>query len=335
MKGIKLFVVLTLIGIVFILYRSSFSKSLSHLLNFDLPLLAAIAGLVFLDWVAGGLRIYIFAAKVHPGISLAACVRANVANIFMGGVTPSQTGGGAGQIYILFKEGMGGMDATVASFLGFISTAIFFPICGILVITLVQPDFQSVTLRHLSSYTIVLFSLILGAVILSLLSPTLFERVVRGLLGIIPVVRKKFRGSSSFEKLMDTFRRYHELMTYFLKERPYYLIAGFLITAIVFFNKFIIAFLVVRGLGIDASFWNVIYLQLIIFLVIYFAPTPGASGVSEVSTAFIMGQIIPKDQIGVFVILWRFFVLFIGMIVGGYVLTRCMLRSGNGEERHR
>ena len=98
------------------------------------------------------------------------------------------------------------------------------------------------------------------------------------------------------------------------------LIAGFLITAIVFFGKFVIAFLVIKGLGIDVNFWQVIYLQLIIFLVIYFAPTPGASGVSEVSTAYIMGQIIPRDQIGVFVILWRFFILFIGMIVGGYVL---------------
>ncbi len=330
-KGIKLFIALTAVGIVFILYRSTFSASLTHLRNFDLTLLAVIAGLVLLDWLVSGLRVYIFAAKVHPGISFAGCMRANLANIFLGGVTPSQTGGGAGQIYILYKEGMGAMDATVSSFLSFVSTSIFLPLCGILIITLIKPDFQNVTLQYLSSYTLILFSLIVAAVAVSLIDPSLFERIVRWTARKIPPLRRRFVESRAFDTFVKTFRRYHDLMTYFLKGGLHYLVGGLLLTGVIFFNKFVIAYLVIRGLGIEANFWQVIYLQLILILVFYFAPTPGSSGVAEVSTAFIMGQIIPKGQTGVFVILWRFFTLFAGMLAGGYVLMRYLFKNQNKE----
>jgi uncharacterized protein (TIRG00374 family) len=331
MKGIKLFIALTAAGILFILYRSSFSGSLTHLRNFDLTLLAAIVGLVIFDWFISGVRVYIFAVKVHPDIPFAGCIRANLVNIFMGGVTPSQTGGGAGQVYILYKEGMGAMDATISSFLSFISTALFLPTCGIFVIAFVKPDFQNVTLQYLSSYTLLLFSLILAAVAISLIDPALFEKIVRKLAGVIPILRRKFVESSAFDTFIKTFRRYHNLMLYFLKDGLHFLVAGFFLTAVMFFNKFVVAFLVIRGLGIQANFWEVIYLQLILILVFYFAPTPGSSGVAEVSTAFIMGQIIPKAQTGVFVILWRFFTLFVGMLAGGYVLLRYLLRRERGE----
>ncbi len=327
MKGVKLFIALTAVGILFILYRSSFSGSFTHLRNFNLPLIAAIAGLVLFDWFVAGLRVYIFAVKIHPGISYAGCLRANLANIFMGGVTPSQTGGGAGQIYVLYKEGMGAMDATVSSFLSFVSTAIFLPLCGIFIITFIKPNFQNVTLQYLSSYTLLLFSLILTSVALSLISPSLFERIIRRAAGFVPLLRRRFVEGSAFNTFVKTFRRYHDLMTYFLRSGLHVLFTGLCLTAVIFFNKFVIAYIVIRGLGIDADFWQVIYLQLILILVFYFAPTPGASGVAEVSTAFIMGQIIPKGQTGVFVILWRFFTLFAGMLAGGYVLMRCLLKK--------
>ena len=49
-------------------------------------------GLVVLDWVVSGARIYIFARKVYRPITFGACVRSCFANVFLGGATPSQTG---------------------------------------------------------------------------------------------------------------------------------------------------------------------------------------------------------------------------------------------------
>jgi uncharacterized protein (TIRG00374 family) len=326
-KGLKLFTALTVIGIIFILYRSSFTESFSSLRNFKISYLLIIIALVLFDWFFSAYRIYLFVSKVHPGITYGGCVRANLANIFLGGVTPSQTGGGAGQIYVLYKEGMHVIDATIVSFIGFLNTVIILPICGILINVLIKPEFENVALQYFSTTSIILFGLILAAVIFSLIDPGRFERVARSLLMIIPFLQKKTKESVVLKKFFEMARRYHDLMLYFMKRGRHILAAGFIMTAVIFFNKFVIAYAVISGLGIMVNFWQVIYLQLLLILIFYFSPTPGASGMAEVSSVFIMGQIVPKSHQGIFVLLWRFFTLFAGMTVGAYVLMRYWLQD--------
>ncbi|UCD56248.1 MAG: flippase-like domain-containing protein [Candidatus Hydrogenedentota bacterium] len=326
-RGIKIFAVLTLIGLFLIIYRASFAESIKLLKEFSFLHLALIVLLLAFDWIVSGARILVFAAKVHPEISLLGCIRASLANVFLGGVTPSQTGGGAGQIYILHKEGMGGIDATVVSFLGFFNSVIFLSAAGIIINVFFKPDFNSLTLRYFSTTTIVLFSLISAAVILALIDPSLFESVIRSFLGIVPALKKWLARSATMKKFFEAVRRYHMLMHGFLKRGKLVLAAGFLLTAVIYFTKFVMAYLVIGGLGIDVNFWQVIYLQLILILVFYFSPTPGASGVAEVSTAYIMGHVIPGSHTGIFVLLWRFFTLFLGMIAGAYILMRILLKS--------
>jgi uncharacterized protein (TIRG00374 family) len=102
---------------------------------------------------------------------------------------------------------------------------------------------------------------------------------------------------------------------------------GFILTAMIYFNKFIIAWVVLRGLGIAADFWEVIYTQIVLILIFYFAPSPGASGVAEVSTAEVMKGIIPAGYGGAFVVLWRMFTLFISVAVGALVTIRALYKS--------
>ena len=92
----------------------------------------------------------------------------------------------------------------------------------------------------------------------------------------------------------------------------------------VFFNKFVIAWVVLRGLGVEANFWEVVYAQLVLILIFYFAPSPGAAGVAEVSTAEVMKGIIPVGFEGAFVVLWRLFTLFISLSIGAVVTIRAL-----------
>ncbi len=332
-RGIKLFLALTFAGAFIILYRSSFTESIALLRGFRIGYLVLIVILALSDWIISGLRVYIFAKKIHPGISFQQCVRANLACIFLGGVTPSQTGGGAGQIYALYRYGMRLVDATVTSFLPYISTVVFLPVCGILITIFVGPQFEGTYLHAFSRATILVFSLILAAVILSLVDPVRFESFARSVLGAIPLLGKKIKGSARIDEMFHALQRYHELMILFLRRRMHYIVAGFILTALIYFNKFVIAYLVIRGLGIEAEFWQVIYLQLILILVFYFSPTPGSSGLAEVGSAVIMGQIVPKTHVGIFVLLWRFFTLFIGMAAGSYVLLGTLLTPGKENAR--
>lgn len=319
---------LTLIGLVIVLYRASFTASFRHLQAFRWPYLLLAAAMVVLDWIAAGARIWVFASRLQPGISYRGCVRAGLANIFLGGVTPSQTGGGAGQIYVLYKEGMPAFDAMVVSFLGgFLCTAIFLPTCGLLVTLLFNPVAVDFRLQYLVKGTIVTLGLIVVLAVIGLIDPKPLQRGTRRLIGWVPPLNRWLERKGGVDITMDLIDRYHQMMKYFLDRAKSAFVWGFLLTAIIFFNKFIIAWVVLRGLGVTADFWEVVYSQIVLILIFYFAPSPGASGLAEVSSAAVMKGIIPPGVEGAFVLLWRLFTLFVSVAVGALVTIRVLYRK--------
>ena len=322
-QGLRIFAALTVVGLVFVIYRSSIAESITHLGAFKLRYLALACSLVIVDLIASGARIYVFASRVFPKLSYGSCVRASLANIFLGGVTPSQTGGGPGQIYVLYKEGMHVFDATVVSFVGcFLGTAVFFPVCGLLVTIFAKPTTIDFRLQYVVNASIVVFSLIVFLAVLALVSPERFQAAVRSLLSRVPALGSWLEKKGALRVWFDLSNRYHEVLMLFLTRGKHVFVAGFVLTGIVYFNKFIIAYVVLRGLGVTAGFWEVVYAQLVMMLIFYFSPSPGAAGIAEVSTAVVMGDIIPNGYEGAFVLLWRFFSLYAGLIVGAVVMLR-------------
>ena len=111
-------IALSIVGLVVVVYRSSLAETLEHLRGFDRRWLAVAAALFVLDFLMAGTRIYLFARKVNPDISYRASVRSCFVNVFVGGVTPSQTGGGPAQIWVMHREGLSLIDSTVVCFVG-------------------------------------------------------------------------------------------------------------------------------------------------------------------------------------------------------------------------
>jgi uncharacterized protein (TIRG00374 family) len=311
-----------------VLYRSSFTDSIDHLRRFRWPYLLLALSMAVFDWLAAGLRIWIFATRLQPGIRLAGCIRAALANMFLGGVTPSQTGGGPGQIYVLYKEGMPAFDATVVSFLGaFLGTAVFLPVCGLVVTLFFDPVTVDFRLQYLLNGAIVTFSLILVVAAAGLVNPRWVQNALRLLLGLVPPLYRWLEKKGTVDVIMDLVDRYHDMMKFFVRRAKLVFLGGFVLTAMIYFNKFTIAWVVLRGLGIGADFWEVIYSQLILILIFYFAPSPGAAGVAEVSTTAVMKGIITPGYEGAFVLLWRLFTLFVSLAVGALVTIRVIYKD--------
>jgi uncharacterized membrane protein YbhN (UPF0104 family) len=80
--------------------------------------------------------------------------------------------------------------------------------------------------------------------------------------------------------------------------------------------------LIVKGLGVDAGVWEVIFIQILITLAVYFCPTPGASGVSELGSAVLMASIVPVESLMLYVVLWRGIVAYIAISLGSMVMLR-------------
>ncbi len=327
-RGLRIFVVLSLAGLAVMMYRSSITGSIAHLRAFDGRFMMLGFVLVICDMVLSGARIYIFAARVCPKISFLNSVQASLANVFLGGVTPSQTGGGPGQIYVLYKKGMNVFDAAVISFLGcFLGTAVFFPLCGLAVTIFADPAAIDFRLQYVVKGSILAFSLIVILSVTALINPRKFQSAVDSLLRRVPVLGRWLEKRGKLRFWGELFGRYHDLWMYFLKRGRLILIAGFVLTCLVYFNKFVIAYVVLKGLGISAPFWEVVYAQLVMMLIFYFSPSPGAAGIAEVSVAAVMGNIIPDGYEGAFVLLWRFFSLYAAFVVGAVVLFRYVYKK--------
>ena len=70
------------------------------------------------------------------------------------------------------------------------------------------------------------------------------------------------------------------------------------------------------------DFWTVISIQVVLQFVLYFAPSPGGSGIAEFSIAVLMASVLATELIPVFTLLHRIFLLFLPAIIGSFVVLR-------------
>ena len=73
------------------------------------------------DWLCGAARLHVFTRHMSRRVTFFHSIRANLATICVGGVTPFQTGG-VGHIYIFNRVGVPVSGAVTAGILTFICT---------------------------------------------------------------------------------------------------------------------------------------------------------------------------------------------------------------------
>ena len=322
-RGLQIFTILSFSSLVVIFLLTHSHMTAEAFKNIQpLWLLCAIPFIV-LDWIGGGYRLYLFSRVFHPTIRFKTCVKANLANYFLGAVTPSQTGGGPAQIYMLYVGGMPAVEATSASLMTFFSTTFFLIFSGIAIYV-----FRGIVplpgkfLGHLFNAGMIFFLAVALLMIIAVLIPGFYREFSRILVLIVSRIRRKdyLRAGSWAHGMLDAIDRCHRQLIHYLQKHFHVFMYGILVSAMCFFSKFVVAYLVVRSLGMHPSFVEVALLQMVIILINYFFPTPGGSGAAELSSAALMSAVVSKGLIGFYVILWRFFTTYISVAGGGGVV---------------
>ncbi|MDE0298970.1 MAG: lysylphosphatidylglycerol synthase transmembrane domain-containing protein [Candidatus Poribacteria bacterium] len=323
-RGLKWFIALSIAGLLLNFLLTSVTESIRYLTRLNPSFFIVALALNMLDWLLGGTRILVLATQVFPRIEFKACIKANLSNVFLGAVTPAQTGGGAAQIYMLYKNGMPFAEATVASIISFLGSISFLIICAIYLIFFGHVPAMNPSLLLLSRVTLLVFSAVILLFTVAVVKPQTFEKATKRFLSVIPVL-KKLRESRKLQAFFDSVKKYQDIMRIYVSKGKLALLATFVLSSVTYLNKFFIAYIVLKGMGLDVPFIQTIFIQMILFLIFYFSPTPGASGVAELSSARLMGQIIPKASQAVFTMLWRTFTLYVGVAVGGVIMLRHLL----------
>jgi uncharacterized protein (TIRG00374 family) len=330
--GFRIFLIITVLTIIVIMTLTLDKKTWAAMRDFRIEYLIVCIVLWVLYISMDGVRVQILSAALGKRVSIKTAIAVITSGLFLAAVTPFQTGGLPVQLYILKKEGISlGKGSVILLFRGILELFIF-----IFVVPLIYVHYRGLLTgnitRALMRYLLIIYAVSMVLLLVLLLKPIFLKRLFYRFFFFLQ--RKRMVKS---RKLLRFFRRIfievedfrHSLRLYFSRKFMM-LILAFLVTVISYIALFLIAPMMLYGLGVRAPILEAIYLQLILKFLLFFVPTPGASGVSEAAFVSLFKRVAPVHLLGVYVVLWRFFTFYIGAAVGGFVIIRMLQR---GEEK--
>ena len=322
-RGLRIFVLFTLVGLTIIFLYNISSKGFEFPSHYDLNFLFVAILLTLIDFSLGALRYRIFfTGEIVDKVSFWTCWRANLANIFFGAITPFQTGGGPAQLYIFWTAGVPLAGSVYVMLINLFSSLLFLPLSAFGAIILVKEEALGGLVVNLARYSFIAFSLGFLLLLILLVKTETVDRLIQGIINLIyRILGKERRKETGFyENFRDNAVEFKSYLRFFWERKKSLFVFSFALTVILYFNKYLIAYAIVRGMGFSPPFWEIIRVQILQFFFLYFTPTPGASGLGEISSFFLMSKLIPVVQLSIFAFIWRFFTSYIGVGLGGLIL---------------
>lgn len=320
-KGIYIFVVLTiaaLTGIFLYTHTGSTVEAMGHIQPGYFML---VLGLSLIDMTLGALRNHIYFMAMDEGVSFWTSIRANLANIFMGAVTPSQSAGGPAQLYVYHNAGVSMGRAISVGVLNLLATIIFFVFSAGFSVIVLRDSFNPL-IKSILYFCLVVFAMQLVVYVLAVWKPEaamrMLQRMSDGLSRRLPRFRKRIVRFTG--KVVKELTAYKETVSVFMGRRVYIPVLAVFLTFVLYINKFVLAYFIMVGLGESGDLLTVLCIQALVLFISYYSISPGASGIAEVSIAALMSTVIGRNSLVVFTLLQRFFILYLPVIFGAVVV---------------
>ncbi len=328
LRGFEIFVVASLVGFVLTLvYGNNLPAFLAALGRLHWAWLLVGLGLASMDWIGGGLRLWVVAREAYPDPPLKGMILAGGMSAWAAYVTPLQSGAGPMMMYTMRRYGVPLPVAVTSTLMTFIATVAFFAIAGPLAI--VFGAGKSLGERGhvlgLSLYDLFLGSLgIFGGLGLLLVTVIVFPKLVRDLIQRLAerLSRRSERLSSRLARLSHGLDEAHASVVAFNTPRGWLaLFWAVLLSAPSHANKLLAGYVTLRVLGIEVQFVDVLLLQTLITFLLYFAPTPGASGIAELMSAAVMSVYVPRELTPIYTLIWRMILSYFTIAFGFFVFS--------------
>jgi uncharacterized protein (TIRG00374 family) len=281
------------------------------------------AALMLSHWCFNALRFKILVNSLDNNVSFRTSLKAFIANIFVSAVTPSQTGGGPIQIYILNRAGVPIAKGFTGCLMGAVM-AVFWLLTSTIIILIAKPDLRMEFGGHLTGIlvsVVAVFGILALLFLLSLFRIKLVKNLIgRTLLTVLRVVGTERRLAFT-KRVMGGMDQYRECMSVFFRVRKLRLLLALALTLASLAANSAISLALLKGLNVEFNLLNVYLAQFILFFIAYFGPTPGASGIAEFSTFWVLSSLhIQSEILGVYTVMWRVFTSFIAVTIGGIIV---------------
>jgi hypothetical protein len=255
-KGLAAFFVLTIVGLVILFTATTRDAGGWVAPTLHGGILALAAASAALDIIIGALRYHLFIRKIRPGTSLWLPIRADLANRFVGAVTPSQTGGGPAQVFVLRRGGVPVPEALSFLAVNFLCTLVVLLAGGGAAAWALGDRVPAGVATHLVRYGGTVLLAGLGLILFALGRPDTCARILeRGATRLerIPAVWASALARAA-RTLAGGTDRYRATCARFLREEPVLPLAALFLTLLLYLNKYTLAWLVMRGLGADGAY---------------------------------------------------------------------------------
>lgn len=305
--------------ILALMVGSTFNEeTLVYLTHMNLFFLCLAIGLRFISFAIWALRIQKMSLSLGYRVKFAHCYNMVVANLLVGALTPGQAGGEPVRIHELYKANMSLGDATAVVIMERVLDAIMLvalSICSIFIMGSVIWSLSS-GIIFVIFFSIFILLFFIGLLLYAVRYPEPAKRMVMGLLYW---VEKKMKHRSIKKIISSTdveFDNFCSGINAFAKHGKSGFVWGSVCTILFWFSEFIVASVILMGLGLPPSISESMLAQIIIALVSMIPLTPGASGVAELSAASLYALFVPTAVLGIFILLWRLIMFYLNIVFG-------------------
>ncbi len=338
-RGFELFVVTSIVGYAgVLLYGDNFPRFLASIRDIHWVWVLVGLGLASMDWFGGGLRLWLVTRQVHPHPPLRGMFLAGGMSAWGSYLTPFQSGAAPMMVYTMRRYGVSVPVAMTSTLMTFIATVIFFAIAGPIAIVLGAGRSLGTqgNVLGLSLYDLFLGSLgIFAGLGLLMVVVMVFPGLVRDLIHrLARWAGRRHQGvAARLSKLEAGIDQAHASILRFNTLRGWIsLFWAVIVSAPSHANKLLAGYVALRAVGIEAHFVDVLLLQTLITFLLYFAPTPGASGIAEVLSAAVMSVYVPREVVPLYTLIWRLTLSYWTIGFGAWVFSTWVREGLKGME---
>lgn len=310
-KRIGLLILLFLAITGTVLYSTTSMESLRHFVTFRPWALCLVALFWLLGMAFDGLRLMHLVHVANEKISFHEALQVIFGNYFLALLTPGAAGGAVAQVLFLKKAGVSAGKATLLVLVRTLLSILFLVLALPWALLIEQETFS-----YFNSTDLILLAA----------SFTIFT-----IFGLISLgMRWSFRLLFLLLKPFSFRLRYKVLHFYqdvrsgwlLLLKKPHWLGLVFVESALSLW--FLYSLVPALFWGFDGSFdyLQVMGRMILLNFLLYFAPTPGGSGVAEGGFIMLFGIFVPEGTVGIMAVSWRIIAEYVPFAIGMYYAIR-------------
>ncbi|MCK4523869.1 flippase-like domain-containing protein [candidate division WOR-3 bacterium] len=307
-KGIIILLVSTIIAyaMIIIFFLQDIPNDIS--LNISLSNLLIIFLLFIGIYVFNVLRVYELVKTFTDKFTLKDSFLFTMGGIFLGLITPFQSGGIPFQVYLMNRRGVSPGEGTSLLFIRGIQSFIVFlftvPFTFIFFSFLFNNRLVNALFKYLLSFYLIVIIVILITIFLTKFLRKLYNRIKF----------EKIRNAAL--KILDEAENFKNGMLVFFNKGKKHFIISMLYAFVSLYLLFSIThFLILLVVG-ESNFMLSFNIQLLLTYLLAFVPTPGSGGFAEGGGALFYSLLVPKSKILLYIFLWRIITTYLPSLIG-------------------